>query len=101
VQTGIIQMANPYKVGIELAMASNHAQVLGALSGSLLNIHPQIDRLIGHFGRLKLAITGALGVGAGTEIFRGLEQFIEKTKELRVSTRKVKCVGVTAIAPVL
>jgi hypothetical protein len=25
-------MANPYKVGIELAMASNHAQVLGALS---------------------------------------------------------------------
>jgi hypothetical protein len=30
------QMANPYQVGIELAMASNHAQVLGALSHSLL-----------------------------------------------------------------
>jgi hypothetical protein len=26
-------MTNPYRVGIELAMASNHAQVLGALSG--------------------------------------------------------------------
>jgi hypothetical protein len=42
-------MANPYKVGIELAMASNHAQVLGALSGSLLQIHPKIDSLISHF----------------------------------------------------
>jgi hypothetical protein len=53
-------MANPYKVGIELAMSSNHAQVLAALSRSLLGVVPHVNQLIGHFGRLKAAISGAL-----------------------------------------
>jgi len=47
-------MANPYRVGIELAMASNHAQVLGALSHSLLGVFPQVTRLTQHFDRLKM-----------------------------------------------
>jgi hypothetical protein len=32
-------------------MSSNHAAVLGALSRSLLGIHPQIDQLMGHLSR--------------------------------------------------
>ena len=75
-------MANPYKIGIELAMASNHAAVLGALSSSLLQVHPHVNQLIGSFDRLKLAITGALGIAAGSALLSGLEQLIEKTKGL-------------------
>jgi hypothetical protein len=40
-------MANPYRVGIELAMSSNHAQVLGALSSSLRGIGPLVTQLTG------------------------------------------------------
>jgi hypothetical protein len=40
-------MANPYRVGIELAMSSNHAQVLAALSRSLLGVYPLVNRLTG------------------------------------------------------
>jgi hypothetical protein len=36
-------MANPYRVGIELAMASNHQAVLGALSHSLLGVYPLVS----------------------------------------------------------
>ena len=59
-------MANPYQVAIELAMASNHAQVLGALSHSLLGVFPQVTRLTQHFDRLKTAISGALGIAGVT-----------------------------------
>jgi hypothetical protein len=72
-------MANPYRVGIELTMASNHAGVLAALSRTLLGIHPQIDSLIGHFDRLKTAIGGALGVTAGVEMIKVLKNLTEAT----------------------
>jgi hypothetical protein len=75
-------MANPYRVGIELSMASNHAAVLGALSRSLLGIYPAVTQLTGHFDKLKFAIGGALGVGAGNELFNMLGKLIEKTKDL-------------------
>jgi hypothetical protein len=47
-------MANPYRVGIELAMASNHAAVLGALSRSLFQFLNEIGaRALGrHMGRV-------------------------------------------------
>ena len=37
-------MANPYNVAIQLALASNHAAVLGALSHSLLGVYPLVGR---------------------------------------------------------
>jgi hypothetical protein len=75
-------MANPYRVGIELSMASNHAQVLGALSRSLLGVYPLVNQLTGHFNSLKIAIGGALGVAAGSELLSGLGHLITKTKDL-------------------
>src|SRR5437660_1224338 len=73
-------MANPYKVGIELTMASNHAQVLGALSRSLLGVYPHVTKLTEHFNSLKVAIGGALSVAAGAELFRMLGKLTEATK---------------------
>jgi hypothetical protein len=51
-------MAKPYKVGIELSVLSDHARVLGALSSGLRGVVPHINELIGHFGRLQVAIGG-------------------------------------------
>jgi hypothetical protein len=58
-------VANPYRVGIELAMSSNHAAVLSALSSGLLGVVPHVQQLTTHFNRLATAITGALGIAAG------------------------------------
>ena len=38
-------MAEAYKVGIALALSSNHEQVLGALSKHLLGVTPTPDRI--------------------------------------------------------
>src|SRR5262249_27363359 len=66
------QMTNPYRVGIELAMSSNHETVLKALSGSLLGVGRVVDDLHGKFSRLGTAIGGALSVFAGVELAKGL-----------------------------
>jgi hypothetical protein len=42
-----------------LAMSSNHAAILGALSTQLLHVHAQTNQLTGGFNRLKVAIAGA------------------------------------------
>ena len=86
-------MANPYRVGIELAMSSNHAQVLGALSHSLLGVYPLVSQLTGHFDKLKLAIGGALGVFVGSEMLGGLGKLIEKTKDLSHEMAQLKKLG--------
>src|SRR5438045_3377727 len=75
-------MANPYKVGIELAMSSNHAAVLGALSSALIGVHPHVTKLTEHFGKLQTAIAGALGIGTGMAIFGAIDKLIDKTKGL-------------------
>jgi hypothetical protein len=46
-------MAMPYEVGVKLAMSSNHAQVLGALSSALLGVHAKVNQLIGAFDKLS------------------------------------------------
>jgi hypothetical protein len=75
-------MANPYRVGIELAMTSDHARVLSALSSSLLGIRPHVGQLIGDFGRLKAAIGGALTAAGGSELLSFLAKGIEHTQGL-------------------
>ena len=71
-----------YKIGVKLAMTSNHAQVFSALSSGLLGVHTKVNQLTGGFDKLKLAIGGAFGVFAGKEILGEIAAIVEKTKDL-------------------
>jgi hypothetical protein len=71
-----------YKVAVALAMTSNHAQVLGALSSQLLGVHAKVNQLAGGFNRLKLAIGSALAVTAGTEVFKTMGKMVEHGEKL-------------------
>jgi hypothetical protein len=88
-------MANPYRVGIELAMSSNHAQVLGALSRSLLGVYPLVNQLTTHFTALKVPIGGALGVAVGAELLSGLGHLIERTKGLSHELTQLRKMGLS------
>jgi hypothetical protein len=88
-------MANPYRVGIELAMSSNHAAVLAALSRSLLGVYPHVQQLTGHFNQLRTAIGGALGIGAGSELMSMLVDLTKKTKDLSHELTQLRKLGLT------
>jgi hypothetical protein len=45
-------MPEVYKVGIRLALSSNHEQVFAALSRGLLGVQPTINQLQNNFGKL-------------------------------------------------
>jgi hypothetical protein len=88
-------MANPYQIGIELAMSSNHAQVLGALSRHLLGVYSHVGQLTTQFSRLGVAISGALGIAAGSELLKGLTHLVTKTKDLSHEIVQLQKMGLT------
>jgi hypothetical protein len=75
-------MSEVYKVGIALALTSNHGQVLGALSKSLLGVHADVDKLTGAFSKLGGVIKGALCIYAGEKLFGGLEKLVKAGSEI-------------------
>src|SRR5437899_4359914 len=54
-------MADVYQVGVKLALSSNHAGVLGALSSSLLGVNTKIKDIEKGFAAWRAPL---LGVGA-------------------------------------
>jgi hypothetical protein len=89
-------MANPYEIAIKLALQSNHALVLGLLSGSLTGIHNQVTGLITHFGRLRGAMTGAFAMTLGGEMLHALVKFGEHTENLSDELVRLKVAGLDA-----
>ncbi len=81
-------MTNIYRIGVSIAMTSNGAQVLGVLSRHLLGVNAQTNQLTGGFNRLKLAIGGALAVGAGMAILGAFKTPLEEARKLEVAVTK-------------
>lgn len=75
-------MTDVYKVGVSLVMTGNFAQVLGTLSQQLLGVNAKVKELEGGFGRLKLAITGALGVFAGVKVLETMGTMVKYGDQL-------------------
>lgn len=86
-------MADVYKIGVSLAMSSNHAAVLSALSSHLLGVHTQVNNLRQNFGRLGLAIGGAFSIAAGLKLVGVMEDIIDKTKEYNRELVALKNLG--------
>jgi hypothetical protein len=75
-------MANAYLIGVNLALSSNHRQVLQALSHGLLGINTNVNQVHTSFTRLGTAIGGAFALFTGGVILRGLTSIVDKTKDL-------------------
>lgn len=71
-----------YKIGVALAVSSNGAQVLGALSHQLLNVNAHVNQLQGGLNRLKVAIGGAFAVAGGVAILGTMGKMVEHGHEL-------------------
>jgi hypothetical protein len=87
-----------YRVAIALALNSNHAAVLSALSSNLLGVHAQVDRLHGGFSVLQKLIPGALAIGAGLALLKTMVSIVEKTKDYSDELVKLQRLG-GAMAP--
>ena len=84
-----------YKIGVRLAMASNHVQVLGALSKSLIGVNAQVKQLQGTFTGLKAAITGALAIYAGTKTLEFLGKMAKHGNEIVHQQQLMVAAGMT------
>ena len=62
-------------------MTSNVSQVLGVLGRDVLGFHAKVKDLQGGLNRVKLALAGALAIGAGVEMAAQFKAPIEKAME--------------------
>jgi hypothetical protein len=88
-------MTNVYRIGVSLAMSSNSSAVLGVMARELLGIHGQVGHLQQGFSRLKVAIGGALAVGAGVGLLVGLGKLTVAGKELADQQAKMSAAGLS------
>src|ERR1700735_5369829 len=86
-------MSDVYKIGIALAMSSNHNLILTALSSQLLHVHNNVNTLTGGFTKLKTAIGGVLAIGAGVTILDTMVKLVDKTKEYSDELAKLETLG--------
>jgi hypothetical protein len=84
-----------YRIGVALAMTSDHKDVLGALSRDLLHVHAKIDDLQQHFGRLALAIGGALSAMAGVGLLKTLTEITGQASKLNAEVTRLYQLGRT------
>jgi hypothetical protein len=82
-----------YKISIALAMTSNHNAILPALAAQLLGVHTNVNNLTGGFGKLKVAIAGALAIGAGFTLLDTMVKLVDKTKEYSDELAKLETLG--------
>jgi hypothetical protein len=88
-------MAAPYKIAVAIAMSSNHNAILSALSSHMLRVDTDVNRLTGSFGRLKLAITGAVGIAGGLGILSVMGKAVAKGNDLVKVQRDMAQAGAT------
>jgi hypothetical protein len=84
-----------YKVGVKLAVAIEGLPLIAALSKSLLGINAQVKTLEGSFGKLKMAMVGALGVWAGDSMLRGLGAMVKYGSEITHQQEMMKVAGMS------
>jgi hypothetical protein len=89
-------VADVYKVGVSLVMSSNHGQILGALASHLGLVDKKVAGLLGSFGQLKLAITGALSGFAAAGLLGAMTGLVEKTKDLSHELTQIEKLGGSA-----
>lgn len=85
-----------YKIGVALAVSSNGAQVLGALSHQLLHVNAHVNQLQGGLNRLKVAIGGAFALAGGIGILTTMKGMVDHGHELVKIQQDMAQAGVKA-----
>jgi hypothetical protein len=89
-------MTNVYRIGVNLAMTSNSSAVMGVLGRELLGLHGQVGKLEKGFGRLKLAVAGALSIGAGVAILGMFKAPLDEARKFQMEVTKFGNLGLGA-----
>lgn len=88
-------MANVYKIGVQLAMSSNAAQILGVLGRELLGVNTKVKDLEGGLNRVKLALVGVAAIGAGTALASSFVEPIKKAMEFERTVARFRQFGLS------
>lgn len=86
-------MAEAYRIGVAIALASNGQQVLGDLGRHLFGLRRDVQETEAAFGRLKQAIIGAAGVAIGGGLLTGFKDVVNSGKELNEELQKTVLLG--------
>lgn len=86
-------MSNVYRIGVNIAMTGNTSQFLGVLGRELLGIHGHVGAIEKGFSRWKLALGGALAIGAGVGILGMFKGPLEEAVKFQTEVTKFKSFG--------
>lgn len=74
-------MVDAFRIGVSIAMKSNGAEVLSALSKSLLGVHVAADQVRGSLNRIHVATAGLGAVLSGSALVGGMIRLANAGKE--------------------
>ena len=86
-------MADLYRIGVNIALASNASGVLGALSRDLLHVNAGVGKLEKGFGRVKLAIGGAVAIAGGLALITAWKAPLDEARKFEMAATKFKTFG--------
>lgn len=86
-------MSEVYRIGVNIAMASNGSALLGVLGRDLLGIHSKVGDLEKGFSRLKLAIGGAVAIAGGLAIIASFKAPLDEARKFEVAVTKFSGFG--------
>ena len=75
-------MIEAWKIGVNIAMTSNAAQVLGVIGKDLLGLNKSAEALASKLNLVKLAAVGAMSAVAGGAVLYGMTKLVEKGQDL-------------------
>lgn len=88
-------MTEVYRIGVNIAMASNGSALLGVLGRDLLGVNTKVGELEKGFSRLKLAIGGALAIAGGVALIAGVVKLAEAGEKLSRVQASMAAAGIS------
>lgn len=88
-------MADVYQVGVKLALSSNHAGVLGALSSSLLGVNTKIKDIEKGFAAWRTPLLGVAGLLGAIGITKGLHAIAAAGGKVNHELNMMKSAGMS------
>jgi hypothetical protein len=90
-------MADVYKVGVSIILASNASAVLGLMAKQLTGINSQVAALAGGWGRAGVIIKGAMAVAAGSEVIKGYGKIVSHGEKLVHYQTQLRAAGYSSL----
>lgn len=86
-------MSSIYKIGVNLAMTSNGAQVMSTLASGLMGVSVKANQLQGGLSRVKLAVGGVLAIGAGLAVLSMFKTPLDEAMKFETALARFRQFG--------